>query len=769
MTHRNRFGLAGLVMAAALAGGSARAADAIPIPTDPVAKAAFDVLEKHCSRCHQAGKLASREKPAKNFGNILRLDEIASDPHLVQAGNPEGSKLFQQITNKEMPYDLYYEFDTSHPEVTADDVEAVRAWIRSTGDQEAKACAGRAFVSSGDIVAAIAADLQKQPDHRVSGMRYLTLANLYNACATEEAMTVYRQGVVKLLNGFGRRSDVVKLATVDAAGTVLAFNLQDLGWDPADWNTVLAAYPYATRPDSRLFDLAVQSTGTVLPFVRADWFAFTASQPPLYDILLRLPATFPDLTSALGVDIEADIRSFVAQRAGFQKSGVSQNNRLIERHPIATGYFWTSYDFSGSRSDQSLFLHPLGPGGPGGFRHDGGETIYSLPNGFQAYYLNTAKGVRLDKGPTQIVRDPSRRDLAVTNGISCMGCHDQGMRKAKDEVRAAATADRSFSREDRDTVAALYPQTAAMDAVIEDDFQRFNAAMKRAGLDPTLKLAGVEMTNALSHRYEDDLSLRRAAAEYGYDPEAFKLAFVQGGPSAIALMRRLEQGIVPRDQFETLFITFVEAAGDERVIDVSALAGATKVADAITPPSAGGTFELRLNADKTVYQRGDAAIFTVEASRDCSLFVVNVSRDNVGTVIFPNSFQTRNAVKAGERVELGGPASPFKFKLADAGRERVVAVCRVNGSTREAFGVSLDPANRSFAEIPDFDKVVSRRIEVEASEVRTEAAGLDKGGKADAQFAKIAAVTDGGVHAGGAAPQSARQTTASTAIVLDVK
>ena len=177
----------------------------MPVPADPLAKAAFDVLAKHCSRCHQAGMLTSREKPAKNFGNILKLEETSADPHLIQAGNPEGSKLFQQVINKEMPYDLYYEFDTSHPEVSAADIEALRSWIKSTGDTEAKACAGRDFVGSQEIVAAIAADLQAQPAHRSHAMRYLTLSNLYNSCATEEAMEVYRQGAVKLLNGLGRR------------------------------------------------------------------------------------------------------------------------------------------------------------------------------------------------------------------------------------------------------------------------------------------------------------------------------------------------------------------------------------------------------------------------------------------------------------------------------------------------------------------------------------------------------------------------------------
>ncbi len=51
----------------------------IALPADPVSRAAFDVLDKHCARCHQDGKLTARERPSKNFGNVLKLDEIASN------------------------------------------------------------------------------------------------------------------------------------------------------------------------------------------------------------------------------------------------------------------------------------------------------------------------------------------------------------------------------------------------------------------------------------------------------------------------------------------------------------------------------------------------------------------------------------------------------------------------------------------------------------------------------------------------------------------
>ncbi|MBP0651968.1 hypothetical protein J8J40_33395, partial [Mycobacterium tuberculosis] len=78
--------------------------------------------------------------------------------------------------------------------------------------------------------------------------------------------------------------------------------------------------------------------------------------------------------------------------------------------------------------------------------------------------LNTAAGAQLAKGPTNIVRDPKRRDQAVTNGISCMGCHDQGIRLAADEVREHVLgAKSSFPKHVRDAVRELHPEKPEMD------------------------------------------------------------------------------------------------------------------------------------------------------------------------------------------------------------------------------------------------------------------------------------------------------------------
>lgn len=684
----------------------ASAATEVVAPTDPVEKAAFDVLEKHCARCHQDGKLTSRERPAKNFGNILKLDEIAANPNYVLPGNPFGSKLFKQITDREMPYDVAYEGDTRYENVSEPELKALEGWIQQLGTKSAAACDARKFVNHEDMIGLMASDLDELPRARKRGTRYLTLTHLKNACTSDEAMKVYRQGAIKLVNSLSRSSDVVRLEAADPDETIIRINIDDLGWEASDWDIVLATYPYNTQPETELTSVLKSASGTQMPYVRADWFAFAASQPPLYDKLLKLPKTFQALAKEQGVDVEGNIRKFIAQRSGFQKSGVSQNNRLIERHPSRSGYFWTSYDFAGNKARQSLFENPLGPTGPNSFQHDGGETIYSLPNGFQAYYLNTEKGVQIDKGPTTIVRDLSRKDLAVTNGISCMGCHDQGMRKAKDEIRDIVLAGRSFPKDVRDNVEALYPPTEKMDQLIENDGKRFADAMFRAGLEPTLKLNGVEMINALAKRYEDDVDLNLAAAEFGMTKDEFKDASGDADRKFKALIRRLEQGSVPRDQFEATYRDLARSITDDEEMKV---AGAAAVAiKAAARPAAGA--DLSLISDRDRYKQGDTPVFTVVSSRDCFLTLSNLDEKGTLTVLLPNKFQQNNRVKAGQEIQFPGPKAPFQYRMADRGVETVIATCS-EGS--DVDGIKHDFARTNLTTVSNYTRSLARAIAVE--------------------------------------------------------
>ena len=126
----------------------------------------------------------------------------------------------------------------------------------------------------------------------------------------------------------------------------------------------------------------------------------------LYHDILDLPETDRELETLLGVNAVENIRNAAGHRvwrAGFSDSGVSNNNRVVERHISRYGAYWKSYDFAGSVGTQNIFTHPLS------FTHDGGEIVFNLPNGLQAYYLADAGGRRLDAAPIDIVSNPLLR------------------------------------------------------------------------------------------------------------------------------------------------------------------------------------------------------------------------------------------------------------------------------------------------------------------------------------------------------------------------
>ncbi len=677
------------------AAGSVSAQDPASVeiykPANDIEAKAQSVLDKHCSRCHQTGKLGKREKPAKGFGDSLQLDALVANTKRVLPGNPDGSPMFQVIVNKQMPYDVYQEGDYEKPSVTPEDLDALRNWIvaAAEGDNKCKP----SELTYKDIVNTMYQDLGNLPEHRRKGTRYLSLANLSASCASDVEMDVYRQGAVRLLNSLSTNSDVLVLndSLVGADKLIVRFNLDDLNWTPELWEEIISHYPYGVRPFDSQYDSLSQTTHTSIPYVRADWLAFFGARPLLYDKILNLPPTFQELEKQVGVDTFENIRKYLAKRAGFKESGVSQHNRLIERHPISTGYFWTSYDFGGTKTRQNLLEFPLGPKGVFGsgysygdeyaFEHDGGETIFSLPNGFQAYYLNTADGKSLEKGPTNIVRDTSRTDLAVTNGISCMGCHDQGMKNAADDVRKHVVEGRLLPAEAREAVKALYPEKAEMDKIIEQDRKRFLNALTSAGLDPKSQhQTDGEPVNALSNRYERDVDIKAAAAEFGVPFDKIETYLRGGGSIGGSFASQLAQGTVQRDIFETEFAGLVESVVDAKFIAPGAstysYAEVKQHEVKATPVS---EFKISLHSDKPTAKVGELTYFTVTTTKDCYLSLINVSGKDEGTLILPNKFTQDNFIKAGVPFNFPTEKDGYDFKFEDPGTETVIALCDVNG------------------------------------------------------------------------------------------
>src|SRR5882757_2634672 len=162
-------------------------AEVIVPPSDPVARAAFDVLDRNCARCHQIGRLVSRERPAKQFGNILKLDELAANPHLIRPGNPLDSYLLRQVLDRQMPYDVYQELSDKFPGPSEADVKALEAWVNGLGAKAVASCDTHKLIAPDDMVRYMVTDLDKQLRHRQPTTRYLTLTHLANICADPAA------------------------------------------------------------------------------------------------------------------------------------------------------------------------------------------------------------------------------------------------------------------------------------------------------------------------------------------------------------------------------------------------------------------------------------------------------------------------------------------------------------------------------------------------------------------------------------------------------
>lgn len=675
---------------------------------DDPATAALSVLTEHCARCHQDGDLVGREKPAGGLGYMLDLDALARNPEYVQPGNPNASEIYTRIVNQSMPKDMDYAtvFGPS-----ADETKAVATWIESLAEAASATVAERSFIDNETILKAMNDDLFGLSDVERPRMRYFTLTHLYNVGDTDEELEIYRQALAKLVNSLSSEPTIVVPVAVDEARTIFRVDITDLGWDDAKWTLIEGADPYFVEFDTPIMASLQRETKTKVPFVRADWFAYTASKPPLYYDILELPETQEELEKKLGVDTARNRTNLRVARAGFQQSGVSRNNRLIERHSLNTGAYWESFDFSGNKDKQSFFLNPLGPTGAYeafsdiAFHHDGGEIIFSLPNGLQAYYLATSDGKRLTTGPTTIVQDPSRRDQAVTNGISCMSCHSKGVQFKDDQVRDYSLSHSAFSKDAREIIEEIYPPKEEMKALMQTDFDRFKNAIVQAGVDPDLTLSGEEIVSSLFLRFERDLTMSQAAAELGYDVDEFKERLNQGSADTYALKQRLEFNLVPRDQFVELFAGLVNEITDDVATDLRT----DKTTVATNNPDSSKRFNLAIFPNGSDFKVGANLIFTVLAEKSCFLTLINVDEKKRTTVLFPNKHNNNNKIDAGRSYQVpGDEIGGFGLRFADPGKETVIAKC--NASQNQVRGIDHNFDQATYTTFDSYDDYVTRAV-----------------------------------------------------------
>jgi serine/threonine-protein kinase len=261
----------------------------------------------------------------------------------------------------------------------------------------------------------------------------------------------------------------------------------------------------------------------------------------------------------LKVDTAAELADDNVLRAGYSNSGVSKQERVLNRFDqgTANGYaYWISFDFDGGSgtnangqlvrdlANDNIYQNPIA------FAFTGGEAIFNLPNGMQGYYVANAAGDRLAEAPVGIVIDPAQNNGKVTTGASCHSCHNAGMITFTDQVRQFVVDNKQiFDNETYEHVLNEYPTTAVFQTQMDQDSELHVGAVAKAGVPKGTP-------DAVSRMYLDfqlgDITPEIAAGELQVTTQELLDNLQQLDPVLSPLGR--EGGHVDRQTFTEVFV-----------------------------------------------------------------------------------------------------------------------------------------------------------------------------------------------------------------------
>ena len=532
------------------------------VNAEDLAQQAYIVFEKNCLQCH--GDLGDYKE------SLLIAYNSLIESGSVIPGQPDASELYKRLLGPtengvQMPPNLP---PFNLPPLTDEAIETIRVWIENGAPDWNVVDSNRSFIGDKRILETIQHHIETLPIPNRAFARYFSTTHLYNAGLPTEPLHSHYLALSKLVNSLSWGADIVNPEPINTEETLFYIDLRNYEWDTNDaWTHIEKDYPYnikyegADQTDERDLFLHLQSEMRCeAPYVHVDWFIGKASEPPLYNAILALPDTDTALETLLGVDVVSNLINdpgVRVWRAGIINSGVSRHNRVVERHKSRYGAYWKSYDFAGSAGTRDISVYPLS------FEYDGGEVVFNLPNGLQAYHLFDDRGERLDKAPTEIVSTKAS-DPAVYNGISCIGCHTDGMKPFTDEVRPVIEAAQNpiFNKAH---ALRLYVEQAVMDILVEGDTERFITALTKTGNSS----GDSEPVSRFHETYNSYLDAAHAAAAVGLPKNMFLLKIQENADlQSYGLQILVEGGVVKRDTWTSNFNAIVFTLNPPIVVSI---------------------------------------------------------------------------------------------------------------------------------------------------------------------------------------------------------
>jgi hypothetical protein len=508
---------------------------------DPLTQRILGILELNCSGCHGAAGLGG-------MNYITDFDQLVANKKVIK-GDADASPIYIALSQQRMPPPAVLDQRPS-----AGDIELIRTWI--DGLAEVDECTNNGeFVSFDTMYATMVLDIQKQDAGDRPFIRYLGVANAFNSGACGAALQREQYALLKTVNSLSTETQIRQPTPIDSRGLIYRIDIRDYGWDEAvtvqpgatkvvggvvtnvdpnapiafddKWDAILNfSAPYAVEFTGDDADVLKQQTQTLVPFLQVDAFIEAASTENLYYAMTNAPATLGELFNQLGVDAVDQQDRRILTRAGFSTSGVSKQERSLSRFETNQpgGNFWVSFDFKDQQGFQnaSIYQDPFGAD----LAAAGGEMIYSLPNGMMAFYVaaNDGLGSRLTEAPTDVVVDPTqvKNAGAVTNGVSCNGCHQRGMIAFTDTVRDRVIEDQlNFDSDTFEDVMEIYVPKSDMDKLIQADNDYFQRSLAASGVP-------VDLRDPVTHLYLDfvaggstggAIQANRVAGDLGVSPD----------------------------------------------------------------------------------------------------------------------------------------------------------------------------------------------------------------------------------------------------------
>jgi hypothetical protein len=371
-----------------------------------------------------------------------------------------------------------------------------------------------AFNSVDEQIEAMATDIARlDPVTEAPFTRYMTVTYSSNAGDCGRTLDRQRYALFKGINSVSTGTRPVQPEAIDADATIFRIDIRDYEWDRGidledngsidfvdGWEAIVAdarTNQFVIEYEGDQADDLKADANTLVPFLPVNVFIQATEFGDLYYTLIEGRANLFDYElEVLGIDTVAEIADDNLLRGGFSNSGVSKQERVLNRfdQETAGGYaYWISFDFDGGvgavgLANESIYQDPID------FTFTGGEAIFNLPNGFQGYYVANAAGDRLAEAPVGIVIDPAQNNGTVTNGASCHSCHNAGMISFTDTVRQFVIENRTlFDNDTYEAVMNQYPSQAEFQAAMDRDSALHVSSVERSGIpkgtpDPVSRL-----------------------------------------------------------------------------------------------------------------------------------------------------------------------------------------------------------------------------------------------------------------------------------------